>query len=211
MKIRWFGHSCFGLTASDETRILTDPFDESVGYPLPQMEAAVVTASHGHFDHAYTHGLPGHPRVLRETGSYQAGPVAIGTIQTFHDASGGRQRGGNLMFHFAEAGLHLLHAGDLGHILTAEQILACGQVDVLLIPVGGTYTLEADGAWQVVEQLKPRLIVPMHYRTDALAFPLDSVDPFLHGRSHRRLPYATIEVTAETLPAEREIQVLSYV
>lgn len=115
------------------------------------------------------------------------------------------------MFHFTDAGLHLLHAGDLGHVLSAEQILACGRVDVFLVPIGGTYTLDAEDAWRVADQLKPSLVIPMHYRTDALAFPLAPVDQFLRGRLHERLAYATIEVTAETLPAQREIKVLSYI
>ncbi|MGE5599577.1 MAG: MBL fold metallo-hydrolase [Bacteroidota bacterium] len=210
MKIRWFGHACFGLTASDGTKILMDPFDESVGYLPPQFDAAVVTISHGHFDHAHVDGLDG-ALVLREPGEYTAGAVKLRTVRVFHDASGGRLRGENLMFHLVDDDLHLLHAGDLGHTLTAEQILACGRVDILLVPVGGTYTVDADGAWRVVEQLKPRVILPMHYRTDALAFPLAPVEPFLAGRAHRRLPYAAVELTVETLPPEREILVLDYV
>ncbi|MGE5550875.1 MAG: MBL fold metallo-hydrolase [Bacteroidota bacterium] len=211
MKIRWFGHACFGLTASDETRILLDPFDESVGYLPPRMDAAVVTVSHGHFDHSHTEGLPGNPRVLREPGEYMAGAVKIRTIRAFHDAAGGRARGTNLMFHFTDGDLRLLHAGDLGHALNAEQILACGRVDVLMIPVGGTYTVGAEDAWRVVEQLNPRVILPMHYRTDALAFPLATVDPFLEGRPYKHLPYAAIELTEATLPKEREIIVMNYV
>lgn len=211
MKIRWFGHACFGLTAEDGTKILTDPFDESVGYLQPRMEAAVVTISHGHFDHAHTASLYGAPRIIREMGEYEAGAVRIRAIRTHHDACGGRQRGENLMFHLSESDLSLLHAGDLGHVLTPEQILACGRVDVLMLPVGGTYTIDAREAWRVVEQLGPRLVLPMHYRTDALAFPLARVDEFLQGRKSRRLSYATFEVTAGTLPAETEIVVLSYV
>lgn len=211
MKIRWFGHACFGLTASDETKILTDPFDESVGYVLPSIQPAVVTISHDHFDHAYTGGLLGNPRILRTPGEYSEGAVSIRTIRTHHDPSGGRLRGENLLFHFQDRGLGVLHAGDLGHTLTAEQILACGRVDVLLIPVGGTYTVDADGAWRVVEQLQPKLVIPMHFKTDALAFPLAPVDSFLRDRPHQRLPFAAIEVTEETLPEEMEIKVLSYV
>lgn len=211
MKIRWFGHACFELTALDGTKVLTDPFDESVGYMIPQVEVALVTVSHGHFDHAYLGGLRGRPRVLRTPGSYKEGTLKITTVRTHHDPSGGRLRGENLLFRFEDGDISLLHAGDLGHTLTAEHVAACGRVDVLLIPVGGTYTLDAEGAWRVVDQLKPRLVIPMHFRTDVLSFPLAPVEPFLEGRPHRRLASHTVEVTSSTLPAETEIWVLQYV
>lgn len=172
MKIRWFGHACFGLTISDELKILLDPFDESVGYLPPQMDATIVTTSHGHFDHAHTTDLPGNPRVLRAPGEYEEGAVRIRTIPTFHDTTGGRQRGENLMFQIGDGDLSVLHAGDLGHILSAEQILACGPVDVLMIPVGGKYTVDADEAWQVVEQLKPQSRVADALPHGHLGFPL---------------------------------------
>ncbi|MCL6613836.1 MAG: MBL fold metallo-hydrolase [Firmicutes bacterium] len=211
MKIRWFGHACFELTAQDGTKVLTDPFDESVGYMVPQVEVGVVTISHGHFDHAHLAGVAGRPRVLRGPGEYAEGALKIKAIRTHHDASGGRLRGENLAFRFDDGDLALLHAGDLGHTLTAEQVQACGKVDVLLVPVGGTYTLDAEGAWRVVEQLKPGIVIPMHFRTDALSFPLAPVEPFLEGRPHRRLPSHTVEVTAAALPGQTEIWVLEYV
>ena len=211
MKIRWFGHACFELTTQDGTKVLTDPFDESVGYMVPQVEVGVVTISHGLFDHAHLAGVAGRPRVLRGPGEYAEGALKIKAIRTHHDASGGRLRGENLLFRFDDGDLRLLHAGDLGHTLTAEQVQACGKVDVLLVPVGGTYTLDAEGAWRVVEQLKPGIVIPMHFRTDALSFPLAPVEPFLEGRPHRRLPSHTVEVTAAALPGQTEIWVLEYV
>ncbi|MCD6550986.1 MBL fold metallo-hydrolase [Thermotoga sp.] len=178
MKITWFGHACFALEIEGLT-LVTDPFDESVGYPIPNVSADVVTESHQHFDHNAHHLVKGNFRLINSPGSYTVNSVKIKGVETFHDSSHGRERGKNIVFVFEGEGLRVCHLGDLGHVLTPSQAEEIGEVDVLLVPVGGTYTIGPREAKEVSEMLKAKLIVPMHYKTKYLKFNLLSVDEFL--------------------------------
>lgn len=184
MKLKWIGHAAFLCTAEDGTRILTDPYNAEVGYRVPLMEADFVTVSHDHFDHNSVQNVPGTHQVVKGPGEHHlsGGIVATG-IATNHDDQGGAKRGRNTVFCFdlPDEGdtIRLCHLGDLGHQLTADQLAAVGAVDVLLIPTGGTYTLDPSGAAAQIGAIRPRLVVPMHYKTAALSFPLKPVDDFL--------------------------------
>ncbi len=184
MRLRWIGHAAFLCIAEDGTRILTDPYNAEVGYRVPLVEADYVTVSHEHFDHNSLQNVPGNHEVLKGPGErkLKGGIVATG-IATFHDDQGGAKRGKNTVFclDLPDEGetVRLCHLGDLGHQLTADQLAAVGAVDVLLIPTGGTYTLDPAGAATQVAAIKPRIVVPMHYKTAALSFPLKPVDDFL--------------------------------
>ncbi|MGE5486149.1 MAG: MBL fold metallo-hydrolase [Ignavibacteriales bacterium] len=211
MKIRWLGHACFLITSSKGTRILTDPFDETVGYAIPTAEADYVTVSHGHFDHSGTNLVKGRPRVIRDVGAHQLGDVAAHGIQTFHDDVQGQKRGKNTVFVLEVDGVRVCHLGDLGHIPTQDQISAIGRVDVLLIPVGGAYTIDSAGAARVTELLAPKVVIPMHFKTDALSFPIEPVDPFLKKvGGGTRTGGATLEITAQDLVGPRKVYVLEY-
>lgn len=208
MRIRWLGHACFRLETGTGLVVVTDPYDETVGYTFPETAADVVTVSHDHFDHNHVQAVAGHPLILRGAGEHsldgldprKTEGVQIRGVASFHDAVGGRQRGGNTIFCFTLEGMRVVHLGDLGHQLTPAQQAEIGPVDVLLVPVGGTYTLDAAGAAQVVEQLRPRVVIPMHYRTKALSFPLAPVDDFLRGKAGvERLHQTTLEITADGL------------
>lgn len=223
MKLKWFGHASFLITAPDGTRILTDPYNAEVGYRVPLGEADYVTVSHEHHDHNSLQDVPGTHVVLRGAGRHQAGPVAVTGVESCHDDHGGSKRGKNTLFVFAvpDAGelIKVAHLGDLGHQLDAAQLAALGPVDVLLIPTGGTYTLDPAGAAQQVAAIKPRMVVPMHYRTPALAMPLKLVDDFLGemiGSSVERHVGCQVEVSAAGLAAlphsqTPQITVLDYV
>jgi L-ascorbate metabolism protein UlaG (beta-lactamase superfamily) len=212
VKLRWHGHACFSLISSDETRILTDPFDEHVGYELPRVEADVVTISHGHFDHCYVTPEMGNPEIVRNPGTTIFRDVRITGVPSFHDNNGGKTRGTNIMFSFKIDDIQIAHLGDLGHTLGPEHVMALGHPQVLLIPVGGTYTIDWQEASRVVETLEPKIVIPMHYKTAALSFPLDTVDNFLQDKVRvRRESYSTIEITPDNLPADQEIIVLSYI
>lgn len=209
MRIEWLGHACFLITSSDGTRILTDPYDPSVGYRDMNVEADVVTVSHDHFDHNYVKGVGGSPEVVEGPGRRTAKGIEFLGVGTFHDTSGGAQRGRNTVFVFEVDGLKVCHLGDLGHVLTEEQVREIGEVDVLLIPVGGTFTIGPQEAWRVVEQLKPKVVIPMHFKTPAVGLPIAPVDDFISGRPNvKRVGASEVEITKEALPAETEVWVL---
>jgi L-ascorbate metabolism protein UlaG (beta-lactamase superfamily) len=211
MKIRWCGHSCFLLTADSGLKLLTDPFDETVGYPLPTVAPDVVTVSHEHFDHNAVKVLPGTPDVVRGPGEHTVRGISIVGLATHHDDAGGARRGENTVFTMALDGLRVTHLGDLGHPLSAAQIMALRPVHVLMIPVGGFYTIDARQAKEVVDALNPNLVLPMHYKTDVMDFPIAGVEPFLNlVGGGERLRSTTLEVTPESLPERRRVVVLDY-
>lgn len=161
MKLTWLGHACF-LLESGGYEILLDPFKGVPGLADIAGEADAVYCSHGHFDHACTEGV-----TLR---AGKPSPFAVSEVAAFHDEKGGALRGENVLRRFTAEGISVVHAGDLGHQLTAEQAAALMPCDVLLIPVGGTYTVDAAGAKTVAEMLQARVVVPMHYRKGAVGF-----------------------------------------
>lgn len=209
MKVEWLGHSCFLVTTDQGTRIVTDPFDERIGYPLPRVDADIVTLSHHHFDHDAVHVLPGQPQIIEEPGIHRVADISIRGITAFHDHEQGTKRGLNTIFVFELEGLRLAHLGDLGHVLGPDQLTALDRVDVLFIPVGGFYTIDAQEARQVVEQTNPRLILPMHFKYDeSIQLPIAPVQNFL-SRFSEIVRQDILEVNESTLPKNTRVVVLS--
>ncbi|MEW6447749.1 MAG: MBL fold metallo-hydrolase [Bacillota bacterium] len=207
MQIKWLGHACFLLTTREGVKVLTDPYDESIGYPLPPVAPDVVTVSHQHYDHNAVGSVKGSPAVLEGAGDHQAKGLTVRGVATFHDKNKGAQRGPNTVFIVEADGLKVCHLGDLGHPLDTAKLGEIGPVDVLLTPVGGTYTVDADEAAALVKEMKPRIAVPMHYKTERLKINIAPVDNFLkHFSGIRREPL--LEVTRETLPPATSIVVL---
>lgn len=210
MRIRWLGHACFQITSDEGITVLTDPFDETVGY-LTNFSGDIVTVSHDHYDHSAVKLVQGRPVVIREPQEREVRGIKFRGIETMHDKSNGAQRGPNTVFVFNVDGLNLCHLGDLGHLLSEDQLRAIGDVDVLFVPVGGTYTINASEADQVISALKPKVIIPMHYKTDALTFPIDGVDKFLRGKTGvEHTGSISVVVDPETLSAEPKVLVLEY-
>ena len=171
MRISWLGHACFVVEHNDY-RVVIDPFCDVPGYRDVKVEADKVLCSHGHFDHAYTDGV-----TLREG---KERPFTVETVETFHDDREGTLRGMNTVHVLRTDDLTVVHLGDLGHVLAEEQAAKLRGCDVLMIPVGGTYTVDAAGAAQIVEMIHPRVLIPMHYRGDGFGFDnIDTVAPFL--------------------------------
>jgi len=187
--IAYLGQSCF-LLETPQCKILIDPYGPKVGYAEKPLAADIVLVSHEHFDHNYVQMAEGKPVVLRglkDNGAdwnnvnYQDKGVKITTIPVYHDKNKGAERGKNAMFLIETNGLRILHTGDLGHVLTADQIKAAGRVDMLLICVGGFYTIDAKEAQTSVSQLKPRVVIPMHFKTGAVSLPISDNSAFLNG------------------------------
>lgn len=178
VNIRWFGHSMWKIW-TDDVSIITDPFAD-IGYPLPQNESAdIVLISHDHFDHNNYQLIKGNPRIIREPGEHSIQGVEILLLPVWHDDSQGRKRGVNHLMKFRLAGLNFLHCGDLGHFPGEDIMTRLDNIDVLFLPVGGFFTIAAETAYRLVQQLSPRLVFPMHYSTPAIDFPIDPVDNFL--------------------------------
>ena len=178
MKIRYLGHSCFLLTESTGTRILTDPYGD-VGFKLPRVEADVVSISHGHYDHNNVKGVGVDTIVLDKEGQYEVGGVEIIAVKSYHDNANGGERGENLIFKFRLDGIEVCHLGDLGEECSSSLIEMLLPVHVLLIPVGGNYTIDAEQAKEYVDRIMPAIVIPMHYKTKGLNIDVDKVDEFI--------------------------------
>lgn len=162
MDIKYIAHSTFQIKTKSAT-IVTDPFANSIGIKLPKLAADIVTLSHSHADHSNSDAIELNPVVLDWPGEYEIKNTAVIGISTFHDASSGSERGPNVAFKIVSEGIQLLHLGDLGHKLSDAQIAQIGTVDVLLIPVGGVYTIDPALAAQVTKQIEPSIVIPMHF------------------------------------------------
>jgi L-ascorbate metabolism protein UlaG (beta-lactamase superfamily) len=209
MKIKYLAHAAFLITSDNGTRIVTDPYETSGGlkHGAIQETADIVTVSHDHGDHNNVSAVKGNPKVVR--GAAEVKGIKIKAVPAAHDDKGGSQRGKNTIFCFEVDGINICHAGDLGHLLTVEQVKAIGKVDVLMVPVGGFFTINAETASKVCDQLKPKVIMPMHYKTDKMNFPIAGVDEFLKGKSNvTRVNNSEIEIQTGKLPAAAQIIVL---
>lgn len=180
MLIKWFGHACFFIDASElGVSILTDPFDKSVGYPLPAVSPNLITESHQHFDHNAHELLKGNFKVLKEEGVFEENSLKIKAIRSYHDKSMGNERGTNLIFKFEfQNGINIAHFGDLGHIIDDKILKELLPVDIILIPVGGKFTIGPAEAVEVCKLTNPKVVIPMHYKTKYINFPIKSVDDF---------------------------------
>ncbi|MFV9568124.1 MBL fold metallo-hydrolase [Thermoanaerobacter mathranii] len=210
MNIKWLGHACFKISSERGTIIVTDPFDESVGYPMPNVRADIVTSSHSHFDHNYFKAIKGNFDIVDTVGEHDIKGIKIKGVSTFHDEEQGTKRGKNIVFVFDIDGIKVCHMGDLGHILTEKQIEEIGSVDVLLIPVGGYYTIDAKQAVEVMNQLKPKITIPMHYKTELINFPIDTVDNFLSMTGGKKISSSQMDVKKEDLGGEPKVIALNY-
>ena len=218
--LRWFGHAFFLMTSTEGVRVAMDPFGE-IGYPLPEVAADVVTVSHEHGDHNGADRLAGSPVILRglkpggagwNSISYGMKDVRITALPAYHDDVQGRRAGLNTIFIVETGGLRLAHLSDIGHTLSEETLEAMGSVDILLVPVGGKFSIDGRQAQEVMSRLRPRVTVPIHYKTSVTAaWPIADESGFVAGlKNVRRLDTLTISVTPETLPTRPEVWVMRY-
>lgn len=214
MKIKWFGHSCFMITSENGTKILIDPYKNALGYKLPEeIEADIVTTSHDHSDHNNINAVKNNFFHINKAGSFSEQGIERKGVETFHDKISGARKGKNLIFSFKIDDINVCHCGDLGHILTSEHLREIGDVDILILPVGGGYTIDALDAVKVMEQLNPSVVIPMHYRTKALGpigLAFAKVDKFILASGLKAAEYKELELNKTTIKDFPGITVLKY-
>jgi len=217
--LRYFGHAFFLVTSGEGVRVAMDPFTD-IGYPMPEVEADVVTISHEAPDHNNVRLIKGRPEILRglEPGGrgftlvqHARKDTRIAALPGYHDKVQGKERGLNSIFLVEASGVRIAHLGDLGDMPPEETIQALGRIDVLLVPVGGVHSLDAADATRVMERLRPTVAIPIHYRTAATARTgLADERPFLEGKPRVRRVGHTVRLDRGSLPAETEIWVMDY-
>ena len=218
MQITYLGHATF-LINGDGTKVLIDPYDEKVGYPIPSVEADAVLVSHDHGDHTNVAMAKGKPQVVRglADGNWRTiakqpvGKITVSSVPTYHDDTQGSQRGRNTVFILEAEGIRVVHLGDLGHLLDPSQTKSIGHPDVVMIPVGGHYTIDAAQAKQVLDQLQPKVVIPMHYKTEVNAgWPIGPIDNFTGVAGQTKKVGHTVTVDRGKLPTSREVWVMAW-
>lgn len=210
MEITWLGHSCFRIKSKEAT-IITDPFDETSGYPLKKLSADIVTVSHAHPRHSFTQGITGNPKLIQGPGEYEITGVFIYGLRCYRDLDKGKTKGANTVYLMEIEGTKLCHLGDLGHTLSAAQVEEVSDPDVLLVPVGGPPTIDAAGAAEVINLIQPKIVIPMHYKTDVSKPELDPLDKFLKEMGIKEAnPIPKLTVNESMLPIETQVVVLDY-
>jgi L-ascorbate metabolism protein UlaG (beta-lactamase superfamily) len=216
MKITWYGHAAFKILTGAGTRIIIDPYEHgafggALSYGKITDEADIVLTSHDHADHGNVRDIKGTFTRINKAGVYEMKELKITAFPTFHDPFQGKERGANLLFLIEADDLRLVHMGDLGHILNDDTAQVVGSVDILLVPVGGFYTIDAHEASEVVNTLKPRIVIPMHFKTRKCDFPIAPVEEFTKGRTDvQTVNGAELEVTKESLPVSPRVMLLKY-
>jgi L-ascorbate metabolism protein UlaG (beta-lactamase superfamily) len=215
MQIEFLGHSCFHFRDSQGTQVLVDPYDAIVGYQVPLRSADYTLITHSHFDHANLSAVRGATRIISSSGRHSTGDLDVCAVLAYHDNVQGATHGLVHLMAFTMDGLRICHLSDLGHLLEPGQLAQLGKVDVVCIPVGGDpYTIDAATAWQVVEQLSPRVIIPMHFRTaltNRHEFPIAGIEPFVEGRKHVVYERSgTLRLTPRELPVLPTVYVLTH-
>jgi L-ascorbate metabolism protein UlaG (beta-lactamase superfamily) len=208
MEIDWFGHACFRLRGKDGT-VITDPYSKEIGLSFARPRGDIVTISHDHPGHNFEKGVKGDPKVIGGPGEYEIKNIFVTGIPTAHDKKGGKDRGANTVYVFDMDGLTICHLGDLGHVPTQPQAEAFGNVNVLLVPVGGVATIGAGEAAEIVSMLEPQIVIPMHFAHPDLKFKLDAATKFFNEmgiKAPAQVP--SLKVTKDSLPEETQVVLL---
>lgn len=210
LEIRWHGHSCFEL--SNEYTLVTDPHDgKSIGIPTPPVKADIILVSHDHFDHNSTKTVS-HEKttIITEKRKRSIHDITIKGLETYHDTCHGKKRGKNIVYLATIDQITFAHLGDLGHMLDEKQIETLRKVDVLFIPVGGTYTLNGEQAAELIEKIQPHITIPMHYKIEGLSLPLAPLDDFLSYTSYEVIKVGNqIDIEQDDIPSNPEIWVFT--
>lgn len=213
MKINWAGQACFAVSASASkdisVNVVIDPFS-NIGLKEPRFEADILLITHDHEDHNNAKSIRGNPFLVSGPGEYEVKGVFIQGIDSFHDDVGGKERGKNTIYTIEAEDIKLCHLGDLGQKqLTDEQLEKIGNVDILMVPVGGVYTIDSSSAPKIIGQIEPKMVIPMHYGLPGLKFKLDDVAKFLKAMGKNSIePQEKLTIKSSALPKEREMEIM---
>lgn len=206
----WFGHSMF-LIKSKDLSIVTDPFDPSIGYSFPDISADIVLISHGHYDHNYLAKIKGGPEIVDREGTHEIKGISIEGFPSYHDAVGGSQRGKNLIMQWELEGMKLSHLGDLGEAVDEEKKRILSTTDILFIPIGGMVTIGAEEALRYLDEIKPKIAFPMHYKTPDLNISVEPIEKFTRNFSNcKEIGKSSISISKNDLPQATEVWILTY-
>ncbi|MCK4781834.1 MBL fold metallo-hydrolase [Candidatus Parcubacteria bacterium] len=214
MNIIWRGHSCFQITVQNKKQgqinIVIDPFDEKLGIRVPKLEADVLLITHQHYDHNNIKAVKGNPFLIQGPGEYEIKKISIHGISSFHDDNQGKERGENTIYTIKNNGIQLCHLGDLGQKeLTEEQVEKIGQIDILFIPVGGTYTIGSQEALKVINQIEPKIVIPMHYHLPNIKIKLDNLNNFLKAIGEKSIePLDKLSIKSKDLEEQEKMKVI---
>ena len=206
MVISWYGQACFRLQSGQKT-IAIDPFDKKIGLKPPSFSADLVLVTHSHYDHSNVGAINGDPFVIDGPGEYEHQGIRVKGIESYHDNKKGKERGLNTIYLIQHEGLRIVHTGDLGQTeLSESQLESIGFVDVLLIPVGGFFTINGKEAGSLVKTIQPRIAVPMHYKVPSLVVEeLEGVDSFLEAMNAQGVE-AQDKLTLKSVKSQPEEQ-----
>lgn len=211
LRLTWIGHSCFFIDGGKGNRILLDPYADT-GYHEIFPEADIITTSHSHFDHANVRAVPGNPKVLNLSGHFEIDDITITGFKSYHDEAEGDKRGENIIYKIELEDIVFCHLGDFGQPLDQadEAIEFMKGADILMLPVGGVYTINAEAATEIIKRTKPLAAIPMHYNTIALKFKLDKIDKFIELQDEFKVKYMDNRVELDHLPDKTEIWIMEY-
>lgn len=184
MKIRYIGHSCFAIETRAGLRLVIDPYDNTIGLTPVHEQADIVLITHHHFDHDYVQGVEGDYSLVDGPGTSEVQGVRITGLEVPHDDAGGSKRGVVTAYLIEADGRRLLHMGDVGDMPQDSFFDALGRIDVLMVPIGGTYTVDAAGAKAIIDRVQPNLVIPMHYKTNRLKLNIAPAAPFVAAAKH---------------------------
>ena len=210
LRICWHGHACWEIT--NEITLVTDPHDgKSIGISAPDVAGDIILVSHDHYDHNNVESVEKEESIVKMDETEETVlDILVKGVKSFHDESDGAKRGENIIYLFSMDDISFCHLGDLGHELDEDAIQQIGDVDVLFIPVGGNFTIDADQAWNVINGIKSRIVVPMHYKIGGLSLPIAGVDPFLDKNKLKILKVGSeIDIEREDLPEDPEIWIFT--
>lgn len=210
LQIRWHGHSCFEIT--NDVTIITDPHDgKSIGIPSPNAQADIILVSHDHYDHNKVKSVEkDNSKIITDKRRKTISNIQIVGIESFHDQCCGDKRGSNIIYKFIADDISFCHLGDLGHELDDKTLKFLGEIDVLFIPIGGTYTIDAAQAWKIIELIKPKITIPMHYKIEGLSLPIAGIEEFLEHTTYKALKVGNeIDIEKEEFSKEPEIWVFT--